>query len=182
MKNSLDILSTSDKTKAMWDIVKNTTTSSRYLVENVILKDNGRIIKGTNNPEKVANLFNKHFSIIASDLTKGLKPKNSTSYASQKISDTMFISETSPNEILRIVSKLKNKYSSGLDEFPDCLLKTCAPDFIHPLTHIFSASLRTVIFPNIFKTAKIKPLFKKGTKMIFKITGQFLFCQFSQKY
>ncbi len=76
----------------------------------------------------------------------------------------MFISETSPNEILRIVSKLKNKYSSGLDEFPDCLLKTCAPAFIHPLTHIFNASLCTGIFPDIFKTAKIKPLFKKGNK------------------
>ncbi len=76
----------------------------------------------------------------------------------------MFIPETSPNEILRIVSKLKNKYSSGLDEFPDCLLKTCAPAFIHPLTHIFNASLCTGIFPDIFKTAKIKPLFKKGNK------------------
>ncbi len=42
MKNSQDILSASNKTKAMWDIVKNTTTSSRYLVENVILKDNER--------------------------------------------------------------------------------------------------------------------------------------------
>ncbi len=68
------------------------------------MKDNER---ETSNPEKVANLFNKHFSIIASDLTKGLKPQNSTTYTSQKISDTMFISETSPNEILRIVSKLK---------------------------------------------------------------------------
>ncbi len=72
MKNSQDILSASNKTKAMWDIVKNTTTSSRYLVENVILKDNER---ETSNPEKVANLFNKHFSRIASDLTKGLKSK-----------------------------------------------------------------------------------------------------------
>ncbi len=143
------------------------------------LKDNER---ETSNPEKVANLFNKHFSRIASDLTKGLKSQNSTFYTSQKISDTMFIPETSPNEILRIVSKLKNKYSSALDEFPDCLLKTCAPAFIHPLTHIFNASLCTGIFPDIFKTAKIKPLLKKGTKMIFKITGQFLFCQFSQKY
>ncbi len=98
----------------------------------------------------------QHFSIIASDLTKGLKPQNSTSYASQKNSDMMFISETSPNEILRIVSKLKNIYLSGLDEFPDCLLKTCAPAFVHPLTHIFNASLCTGIFPDILKTAKIK--------------------------
>ncbi len=117
-------MSASNKTKAMWDVVKNTTTSCRYLVENFILNDNEREMS---NPEKVANLFYKHFSIIASDLTKGLKSQNSTSYTSQKISVTMFFSETSPNEILRIVSKLKNKYSSGLDEFPDCLLKTCAP-------------------------------------------------------
>ncbi len=50
MKNSQYILSASNKTKAMWDIVKNTTTSSRYLVENVILKDNER---ETSNPEKL---------------------------------------------------------------------------------------------------------------------------------
>ncbi len=81
MKNSQDILSASNKTKAMWDIVKNTTTSSRYLVENVILKANER---ETSNPENIDNLFNKPFSIIVSDLMKGLKPQNSTSYASQK--------------------------------------------------------------------------------------------------
>ncbi len=50
MKSSQDILSASNKTKAMCDIVKNTTTSSRNLVENVILKDN-KI--ETSNPEKV---------------------------------------------------------------------------------------------------------------------------------
>ncbi len=76
----------------------------------------------------------------------------------------MFVSETSSYEILKIIGKLKNKYSAGLDEFPDCLLKTCAPAIIHPLTHIFNASLCTGIFPDIFKTAKIKPLFKKGNK------------------
>ncbi len=179
MKNSQDILSASNKTKAMWDIVKNTTTSSRYLVENVILKDNER---ETSNPEKVANLFNKHFSRIASDLTKGLKSQNSTFYTSQKISDTMFIPETSPNEILRIVSKLKNKYSSGLDEFPDCLLKTCAPAFIHPLTHISMLLYVQEYFQIFSKQQKLSHFLKKGTKMIFKITGQFLFCQFSQKY
>ncbi len=34
------------------------------------------------------------------------------------------------------------------------------------------------IFPDFVKTVKIKPLFKNGTKMIFKITGQFLFVSF----
>ncbi len=117
-----------------------------------------------NDPATVASLLNQYFSRIAVDLTKGFQPQNSTSDVSLKILDTMFVSETSSYVILKIIGKLKNKYSAGLDEFPDCLLKTCAPAIIHPLTHIFNASLCTGIFPDIFKTAKIKPLFKKRNK------------------
>ncbi len=145
----------------MWDIVKNATKPTRNLIENVVLKDNDRDV---NDPAAVASLFNQYFSRIAVDLTKGFQPQNSTSDVSLKVLDTMFVSETSSYEILKIIGKLKNKYSAGLDEFPDCLLKTCAPAIIHPLTHIFNASLCTGIFPDIFKTAKIKPLFKKGNK------------------
>ena len=31
----------------------------------------------------------------------------------------MFVSETTFYEILKIIGKLKNEYSDGLDEFPD---------------------------------------------------------------
>ncbi len=161
MKHDQDILNSNNKTKSMWDIVKNATKPTRNLVENVVLKDNDRDV---NDPATVASLFNQYFSRIAVDLTKGFQPQNSTSDVSLKVLDTMFVSETSSYEILKIIGKLKNKYSAGLDEFPDCLLKTCAPAIIHPLTHIFNASLCTGIFPDIFKTAKIKPLFKKGNK------------------
>lgn len=161
MKHDEDILTSTNKTKAMWKIVKNTTTTTRNTVENVVLKDNDREV---HNPETVASLFNQYFSRIAVDLTKGLKPQNSLTVVPPKIFDTMSVSETSSHEILKIIGKLKNKYSAGLDEFPDCLLKTCAHAIIHPLTHIFNSSLCTGIFPDIFKTAKIKPLFKKGNK------------------
>ncbi len=163
---------------SMWDIVKNATKPTRNLVENVVLKDNDRDV---NDPATVVSLLTNTFRKLLS-ITKGFQPQNSTPDVSLKVLDTMFVSETSSYEILKIIGKLKNKYSAGLDEFPDCLLKTCAPAIIHPLTHIFNASLCTGIFPDIFKTAKIKPLFKKATKMKFKIIGQFLFCQFFQKY
>ena len=161
MKHDADILNSTNKTKTMWKIVKNTTTSSRKPVENVVLKDSDREV---DNPETVASLFNEYFSRIAVNLTKDLKPTNSLSRVPSKISDTMFVSETTTYEILKMIGKLKNKYSAGLDEFPDFLLKHCATAFIHPLTHIFNSSLLTGIFPDIFKTAKIKPLFKKGNK------------------
>ncbi len=158
------------------NIVKNATKPTRNLIENVVLKDNDRDV---NDPATVASLFNQYFSRIAVDLTKGFQPQNSTSDVSLKVLDTMFVSETSSYEILKIIGKLKNKYSAGLDEFPDCLLKTCAPAIIHPLTHIFNASLCTGIFPDIFKTAKIKPLFKKGNKNeVQKLSANFSFVSF----
>ncbi len=93
----------------------------------------------------------------------------------------MFFSETSSYEILKIIGKLKNKYSAGLDEFPDCLLKTCAPAIIHPLTYIFNASLCSGIFPHIFKTAKMKPLFKKRQrKWNSKLSANLSFVSFFQ--
>ncbi len=35
----------------------------------------------------------------------------------------MFVSETSSYEILKIIGKLKNKYSAGLDEFSGLFVK-----------------------------------------------------------
>ncbi len=112
-------MNASNKTKAMWNIVKNATTSTRKCVENVILKDKNKEVK---DPETIASLFNQYFSRIAFDLTQGLTSPNSNADVSQKTFNTMFVSEASSNEILRIVAKLKNKYSAGLDDFPDILL------------------------------------------------------------
>ncbi len=134
MKHDQDILNSNNKTKSMWDIVKNATKPTRNLVENVVLKDNDRDV---NDPATVASLFNQYFSRIAVDLTKGFQPQNSTSDVSLKVLDTMFVSETSSYEILKIIGKLKNKYSAGLDEFPDCLLKDVRASHYTPVnSHI----------------------------------------------
>ncbi len=81
MKHDQDILNSNNKTKSMWDIVKNATKPTRNLVENVVLKDNDRDV---NDPATVASLFNQYFSRIAVDLTKGFQPQNSTSDVSLK--------------------------------------------------------------------------------------------------
>ncbi len=73
----------------MWNVIKNTTKSTRNLVENV-LKDNDRDV---NDSATVASLFNQYFSRIAADLTKGFQLQNSTSDVSLKVVDTMFVSE-----------------------------------------------------------------------------------------
>ncbi len=80
MKHGQDILNSNNKSKSMWNIVKNTTKPTRNLVENVVLKDHDRDV---NDPATVASLFNQYFSRIAAD--QGFQPQNSTSDVSLKI-------------------------------------------------------------------------------------------------
>lgn len=76
----------------------------------------------------------------------------------------MYITETTEKEILQIINKMQNKQSAGIDNIPDSLIKKIAPYIIKPLTYLYNQSLTQGSFPNIFKTAVIKPIHKKGNK------------------
>ncbi len=76
----------------------------------------------------------------------------------------MFIPENSPNEILRIVSKLKNKLYWFRLNFGCCSKKLVHLPLIQSINSHLQSSLCTGILQIFSKTAKIKPLLKKGTK------------------
>ena len=52
--------------------------------------------------------------------------------------------------------------SYGTDETSNKLLKSIKNEICKPLTLIINQSLTTGIFPNAFKTSKVKPIYKKG--------------------
>ena len=66
------------------------------------------------------------------------------------------------SETLSIINKLKNKNSSGKDEISNKLLKSIKDEIAKPLTIIINQSLKTGVFPDALKIAKVKPLYKKG--------------------
>ena len=66
------------------------------------------------------------------------------------------------SETLSIINKLKSKNSSGKDEISNKLLKSIKNAIAKPLTIIINQFLKTGIFPDAFKIAKVKPLYKKG--------------------
>lgn len=57
---------------------------------------------------------------------------------------------------------LKNSNSSGIDNVSPNILKSVAHFVKGPLTYLVNWSLSTGIFPNVLKTAKVVPLYKKG--------------------
>ena len=66
------------------------------------------------------------------------------------------------DEIIGIAHTLKNKYSSGVDEIPDKLIKFAIPFMSKPLIYLCNLSLTDGIFTNCLKLSKVIPLHKKG--------------------
>jgi len=65
-------------------------------------------------------------------------------------------------QIRRIMNKLKNKTSLGPDGLPTILFKQLATQLAYPLAAMFNIFMQAGIVPEIWKTAIVTPIFKKG--------------------
>ena len=59
---------------------------------------------------------------------------------------------------------MKDKLRAGYDDIPKSLVKQCIQLIKGPLTRIYNVSLGLVVFPDEWKLAKVKPLYKKGDR------------------
>ena len=77
---------------------------------------------------------------------------------------SMYLFKTNPNEIKKLINKLNDKKSSGYDELSAKFLKLCSPYISAPLSTIFNKSISSGIYPDLLKTARVTPIYKKGAK------------------
>ena len=69
---------------------------------------------------------------------------------------------TTPDEIIKIIEFFSNNKSPGPNSLPTLILKNCADALSFPISYSVNLSFTTGDFPNLYKTAKVTPLFKKG--------------------
>ena len=67
-----------------------------------------------------------------------------------------------PKEVKKIICKLRNSNSTGVDDIDTKTIKLIATDVLPALTHIINLSIAQSEFPSIWKLAKVIPLLKKG--------------------
>ena len=67
-------------------------------------------------------------------------------------------------EVASIIKALKNKKRYGMDRISSEILKSCSPIIERHLALAFNKYIDEGVFPDIFKIAKVVPLFKKGDK------------------
>jgi len=70
------------------------------------------------------------------------------------------------DDVFKVIVNLKSKYSTGPDGFSSIFLKNLAPSISFPLMLIFDQSFQSGTIPDIWKTATITPVFKKGCSCV----------------
>ncbi|KAI5748482.1 hypothetical protein M8J77_026065 [Diaphorina citri] len=70
---------------------------------------------------------------------------------------------TTVDEIRKVVKNFGNKGSTGDDMIPITLIKLCVDELAPVLVDIFNSSFQLGIFPDLFKSAVVTPLHKKGS-------------------
>jgi hypothetical protein len=73
----------------------------------------------------------------------------------------MSLGNTTPEHVLKIIRKFKNKISCDIDGISTKMVKFIGPEISIPLAHI----LRSGTFPNKLKQCRVIPIFKSGNHL-----------------
>ena len=125
-------------------------------------------------PSDTAKLFNEFYTTVASSLVLCL-PSCSGLFGSSFYSNfyrkkgifgpSFSLTPVSRHFIMKQLSGLKVDKSTGLDDISPRFLKDGAEFLEEPVSHIVNLSLSSEIFPSSFKKARVKPLYKKGSRL-----------------
>lgn len=136
---------------------------------------NGELVE---DPKTLAEEFNAFFIKKIQDLVENITRKKNfdpVEKLRERMSepdkrDLKFTLETvTHDEVADIVKQLKNKTSHGFDGISSEIIKLGGAAIIEPLTRIVNCSIKTGVFPDMWKEAKVVPLWKgKGQKNDFQ--------------
>ena len=104
---------------------------------------------------------------IASNLNKKI-PKTTTlfqDYLGDPNMHSLFLNETSPHEIFLIICSLKDSKSSDIFGITTKFVKLANQAIVSNLSILFNQSIKEGIFPQLFKLAKVIPLFKANSPL-----------------
>ena len=119
--------------------------------------------------EDIAHAFNKHFSSVA---TKLIDTQCCNDFVNDVVDHDASINDSAEPEfelpaisvdfVCKEIDLMSEKKATGLDDVSCKLLKIAKPAIVNSLTYIMNLSLKTGVFPDTWKQAKVTPLHKGG--------------------
>ena len=158
------------KPKELWKTLKSlglpskTSTASKICIE-----ENDKIsFDALGNTE----IFKTFFSNLAGNLLNKLPPASlkfgmasvSTFYKQIDFQNKLVFEKISNDSILKILKKIEISKAAGIDNLPGVFLRDGANVLATPVAQICNLSITLSSFPKKCKIAKLKPLYKKGSK------------------
>ena len=115
----------------------------------------------------ISEMFKKIFSNLANDLVQKL-PAAANQFGDKSVEDVIMICLTFQTIQTRYISDLLKNWdtnkAAGIDELSGRFLKDGADILTIPITQLCNLSIKFSHFPKDCKLAKLRPLYKKGTK------------------
>lgn len=121
--------------------------------------------KSCTSPREISSALNSHFTDIGPKLASQipLSSRDFTEYINPT-EHSFNISQVSNDKINELINALPLNKACGLDGISARLLKDAAPIIVPSLTFIINLSIRTGIFPDDWKIAKVTPIYKDEDK------------------
>ena len=149
--------------KRTWKILNSLMGKNRSSVQESFIVDNEIVT----DPAKISEAYCKHFIDHPNNIHNAVPPSNNNYMGLiPLIPEAAIFDPCTESEISRIIASMKKEGS--LDDLPRKFLKLCKDYAPKCISSLINACLEQGIFPDIFKIAKITPVFKKGQKNLIK--------------
>ena len=123
--------------------------------------------KTISDSQNIAENFNNFFYQHWQKYSKKIFPtkKHFSNFLKDPITDTFFISLTTP-EVYKSIQELQVNKSLGPNGIPIKILKLAKETLSGPLSELINKSFLSGTFPNVFKIAKVAPIFKAESRIL----------------
>jgi len=118
--------------------------------------------KKVNDPFLLAESFNDFFSKVAIhnfSSNSNFYPKN------DQCQYTMFLNPVTVTEVISVIKSLPPKRSTDINDLSSWLIKQCYLPVVDIFTELINESFQTGVFPQVYKLAKVIPIYKKGNTL-----------------
>ena len=149
--------------KRMWKVINKVLDKATPSTEVSTLDVEGRTIT---KEKDIAEALNHHFTTIGPKLASKLESRSdddSLKHINAQQNKMMFV-PVDETYVLNAIKQLKNGKAPGPDKISTKLIKDAADFIWKPLTMVFNSSLKYGVFPDIWKLARVTPIFKTGSK------------------
>lgn len=161
------IVNNVNQNKVLWNCVNEICGGNNRTKQNGIESiklANDDLLK---NELDIANHLNEHFSEIGQKLASEIRETTQNTVKLNNRSDcqqSMFLSETTPIEVLHTIDNLKKGKSPGVDGIRSETLKEIKNEISHHLAYLINLSFEAGTFPEALKIGMVTPLYKNGSR------------------